>query len=62
MSKGIIVIEIPENCRMCPLRTESATCIASRKDVYIFALRYEKPDWCPIKPMPEQNERQKDGG
>lgn len=52
--KGIIVVDIPKNCRECEMRTESGYCIHTHKDVFRYGLREEKPDWCPIKPMPKR--------
>lgn len=54
MAKGIIVMDVPENCRKCGFRNCSGYCHVAHKDVYLFGLREEKPDWCPIQPMPEK--------
>lgn len=63
MSKGIFVIpEIPPYCSRCPFEVcggnsyycdlhESIT--VSLKPMPLTN-RQEKPDWCPIKPMPER--------
>ena len=53
MSKGIIVMDIPENCE---------DCLCCHTDNYDFYCKRngnhvdweEKPDWCPIRPMPEK--------
>lgn len=50
--KGIIVLDIPKNCRECEMRSESGYCIPTHKDVFRYALREEKAEWCPIKQMP----------
>ena len=54
MSKGIIVVDVPENCMECEYRLTNGYCIPSRKDIFKFALSKQKPDWCPIQPMPEK--------
>ena len=53
MEKGIIVVDIPETCGDCPCR---------HTDDYDFYCKQngkhvdweERPDWCPINPMPER--------
>ena len=55
MSKGIIVVDVPENCKKCEYRLTNGYCIPSRKDIFKFALSDQKPDRCPIKLMPEKN-------
>ena len=76
MAKGIIVVDIPEKCKYCPF---SVNRIGANHYCYIVesignydALShpismdeyYSKPDWCPIKPMPERayHENYCDGG
>lgn len=51
MSKGIILLDMPENCRDC--KYFGLTC----KIIEEKCNRYNqdgKPDWCPIKPIPEK--------
>lgn len=66
--KGIIVVDIPECCRECEMRTESGYCIPTHKDIFRYGLREEKPKWCPIinpslffhgmrEATPEENEK-----
>lgn len=55
MSKAILVIDMPESCEKCPIKNSVGygkwcagfddTCI----DSYPI-----KPDWCPLKPVPEK--------
>ena len=52
--EGIIVVDMPKSCRECELRTESGYCIPTHKDIFRYGLREEKPDWCPIKPIPKR--------
>lgn len=66
MAKGIIVVDMPEKCKYCPF---SVNRIGADHYCYIVesignydALShpismdeyYSKPDWCPIKPMPDK--------
>ena len=53
--KAILVIDMPSSCSECPC------CYVPRCEVNEKALKtkeiYEcKPDWCPLKPMPQKKE------
>lgn len=53
MSKSILVIDTPETCRECPARDVvfSQWCAGNE---YRHLDNYPtKPDWCPLKPVPE---------
>lgn len=55
MAKGIIVIEIPENCSSCPWARmdwgfPDEWCSMSGAEIY----NGKPADECPIKPMPEK--------
>ena len=55
MTKGIILIDMPESCYECEYTCNNQWCeLTDSSDIekYIFAKK--KPDWCPIKPMPEK--------
>lgn len=61
MSKGIIVVDMPENCRNVKAKNGEGgcqyggiICMLTGKDVMKHNWNGEKPDWCPIKPMPEK--------
>lgn len=61
MAKGIIVVDIPESCRNirgdengCPFG--GMVCQICDKDVMKHTVHGTKPDWCPIKEMPEKKE------
>ena len=71
MAKGIIVVDIPERCKDCPF---SSNRIGSDHYCYILesigecdafshpistGQYYSKPDWCPIKKIPERLEELK---
>ena len=57
MNKAILVIDMPDGCRECPLCGEEHMtyrdycCIT---DQYTWTL--DKPDWCPLKPIPKKIE------
>lgn len=66
MAKGIIVVDVPEICKDCPFSlnrigayhycfiVESiGECDALSHSISINEY-YSKPDWCPIKPIPER--------
>lgn len=58
MAKGIIVVDIPENCGNCACCQYDGQydryCGVNGKDLMNIDWNSEKPDWCPIKPMPEK--------
>lgn len=63
MAKGIIVMDVPEECRKCPFQEVSEEnhmwCLVSNLDycsrIHKMILdEYSKPDWCPIKQVPER--------
>jgi len=57
MSKAILVIDMPNDCSHCPVSSISDyqyICdemgrIMSEDEYYA-----QKPDWCPLKPMPQK--------
>ena len=51
MSKGIIIVDIPRDCRDCPMRSLADDCICGR-NVMEYRHNKSKPDWCPIKELP----------
>lgn len=54
MSKSVLVIDTPENCRSCYLRGFTLNlqyCRGKLKDIKDTSV---KPDWCPLKPLPEK--------
>lgn len=76
MSKSVLVIDTPKNCYDCPFGTEYcgnleyegccelAECLDS--DMRLITeehYNYEsesRPDWCPLKPLPEKFDNEKD--
>ena len=63
MAKGIIVVDMPESCENCVF---SGTHAVPLNDHYFcriltmgIILNCKKPDWCPVKQMPERLEELK---
>ena len=63
MTKWIIVLdEIPEKCNQCNFWFAKATvpveyrCMGLQREITENELTKKKPDWCPIKQMPEKIE------
>lgn len=51
MSKAILVMDMPKNCYECKLQ-EWLNC----KIVKGCHIGETRPDWCPLRPMPEKRE------
>jgi hypothetical protein len=70
MSKSVLVIDTPENCLDCQFCYEldegvEARCSISDEDKDTSLMKkidceygycQGKPDWCPLKPLPEKKE------
>lgn len=70
MSKSVLVIDTPENCLDCQFCYEldegaEACCSISDEDKDTSLMKkidceygycQGKPDWCPLKPLPEKKE------
>lgn len=58
MAKGIIVMDVPETCGDCACCQYDGQydryCGVNGEDLMNIDWNGEKPDWCPIKPMPER--------
>ena len=76
MSKSVLVIDAPENCLDCifcqEYRTKSkkyAYCYVTNGDSendmklikYVYGYRQGKPDWCPLRELPEEDHEWEDG-
>lgn len=56
--KAILVVEMPQGCMVCPICHESEMsgeymCDGRNIEEYLMGFYGSKPDWCPLKPMPE---------
>lgn len=63
MSKAVLVIDMPENCADCPMRSmnlydmskTNIYCQCNKaSDIPWELARKEKPDWCPLRELPEK--------
>lgn len=57
MSKVILVMDMPESCIDCPLHFDDDPefwCGATQKDLRTDDIETYKPDWCPLKPVPDK--------
>lgn len=55
MSKSVLVINTPKYCALCVLRSgvHHPFCRVNNLDITDLSIR---PDWCPLKPLPEKKE------
>lgn len=60
-TKAVLVIDMPRSCMECNIRFRdeySDFCpvhvIDEQPDVYDYMMKFTKPDWCPLKPMPKK--------
>lgn len=61
MSKAVLVINMPYNCEECELVETvngKLSCSVPRYQKYVEDYIGNKPDWCPLVPMMEQNTEQ----
>ena len=64
MAKAILVMDMPKNCAKCNLcgtQDDEYFCIPDDfahylGDSYVNHSCESKPDWCPLKPMPEKRD------
>ena len=58
MTKGYLTIDIPDNCKSCPLfvdiKTDDAFYSYCSKTHTYVSLPWHMAYWCPIKSMPEK--------
>lgn len=52
----VLLIKDSETCSECLLGIYNRRwfCLATGKDIDLLKSRYEKPTWCPLKPLPEE--------
>lgn len=52
MNKSVLVMNTPENCKSCiHISTFRDFCRINCRDIKDIST---KPDWCPLKPLPEK--------
>ena len=66
MSKSILLIDTPENCRDCPCGKEIYNHYCVRYECSVISqnitkeeYKKEKPDWCPLKEIPKKKKPRK---
>lgn len=54
MSKSVLVMDTPKYCALCALRSGvlHPFCRVNNRDITDLSIR---PDWCPLKPLPENS-------
>lgn len=59
--KGIIVIEIPERCSNCLMRsiTHGGVSVCQLKERKVNTKEKNRPDWCPIKEVDDKEQFKK---
>ena len=59
MSKSVLVIDTPKYCALCVLRSGvlHPFCRVNNRDITDLSIR---PDWCPLKPLPEKSTAEND--
>lgn len=55
MSKSVLVMVTPKSCNSCDLcgGTFHCFCKVNHRDIEDLSI---KPDWCPLRPLPEKRE------
>ena len=58
MSKSVLVMVTPKTCNSCDLcgGTFHCFCKVNHRDIEDLSI---KPDWCPLRPLPEKKEEEK---
>lgn len=61
MTKAVLVIDMPESCFECNFLycdgdTNLDSCQAREKARPVDSETYKKPDWCPLRELPERME------
>lgn len=64
MSKAILIVDMPERCSMCEFikKTDEGYCYCWRSGFefsvndYMKSTPIGKPDWCPLKKIPDKVE------
>ena len=59
MSKAILVMDMPDSCMgcnflYCEAENNSESCQAREKSRIVDLEKDDKPDWCPLREMPEK--------
>lgn len=55
MSKAVLIMDMPECCRKCPLCSIYEACMANKMKKTDVNARKSKPDWCPLRELPDEH-------
>ena len=55
MSKSVLIIDTPEDCRDCMVRDLTDHCQATGKDVNEYRENKCRPQWCPLEEVMESS-------
>lgn len=56
MSKAVLVMDMPERCYICNFFNNDVSCMAMDNSTIDVDGMDGKPDWCPLRPMPEKKQ------
>ena len=59
MSKAVLIMDMPDSCMgcnflYCDAENNTESCQAIEKERIVDLEKEDKPDWCPLRPMPEK--------
>lgn len=59
MSKAVLVMDMPDSCMgcnflYCNVESNVDSCQAMEVSKIVDLEKEDKPDWCPIRPVPEK--------
>jgi len=52
--KAILVLDMPDSCRECYLRSLADDCQVVGRYVQEYREQKNKPDWCPLQKLPDE--------
>lgn len=58
MAKAVLIVDMPEDCTMCKFwNTDDDECYATgSEELSLGDCEKTKPDWCPLRELPEKKE------
>lgn len=62
MAKAVLIIDMPEDCTMCKFwNSKDDECYATGVEELSLNSEEAKPDWCPLRELPEKIPELKSG-
>lgn len=58
MSKAVLILDMPEHCIDCPCHfagMSTVVCGVNKKELLTDDIETYKPEWCPLRELPEKN-------